>query len=43
MDKQWIQNRLLDYLYDELDDAEKQEVEQWLAAPQAFNRNFIIS
>ncbi len=36
MDKQWIQNRLLDYLYDELDAAEKQEVEQWLAAnPEA--------
>lgn len=31
-----MQNRLLDYLYDELDAAEKQEVEQWLAAnPEA--------
>ncbi|MFN7119884.1 MAG: anti-sigma factor family protein, partial [Saprospiraceae bacterium] len=31
MDKQWMQQRLMDYLYDELDAAEKQEVEQWLA------------
>lgn len=31
MDKEMMQSRLMDYLYDELNAAERQEVERWLA------------